>query len=47
MAEIVKNILERESKYKTTEVVKDLELEIDDGNLLGSDSNPLDVKSLR
>lgn len=51
MADIVENVLrdaaEKESKYKTTDVIKDLDLEIDTGNLTANDPNPFDLKSLR
>ena len=51
MADLVENVLraaaERESKYKTIEVHKDIDLDIDEGNLLASDTNPLDLKLLR
>ena len=51
MADLVESVLrsiaEKESKYKTVEVQKDIELEIDEGNLLAIDHNPLDLKSLR
>ncbi|KAG1701364.1 Ribosome biogenesis regulatory [Nymphon striatum] len=49
MADIVRQVLEKASKdaesFKTTEVHKAIELEIDVGNLLGVDNNPLDVPS--
>lgn len=51
MADLVENVLrevaEREAKYKTTEVLKDIDLEIDEGNLMTSDSNPFNVKRFR
>jgi len=51
MADIVENVLreaaEKESKYKTTEVNKDIDLEIDVGNLFTCDTNPFDQKKLR
>ncbi|XP_045214086.1 ribosome biogenesis regulatory protein homolog [Mercenaria mercenaria] len=51
MDDIVENVLqkasEKEAKYKTTEVAKDIDLDIDEGNLMTSDSNPLDIKSFR
>lgn len=34
-------------QYKTTSVVKDVELQYDLGNLLATDLNPLDAESLR
>lgn len=51
MADIVENVLrdaaEKEAKYKTVEVQKDIDLNIDVGNLAAFDPNPFDLKSLR
>ena len=51
MADIVASVLqaaaEKEANFKTTEVVKYIEPELDEGNLLSTDSNPLDFKLLR
>ncbi|XP_064644871.1 ribosome biogenesis regulatory protein homolog [Lineus longissimus] len=51
MADLVESVLqsiaEKEAKYKTVEVPKDIELEIDEGNLLAIDPNPLELKLLR
>lgn len=51
MAELVERVLqeaaEKEAKYKTTQVEKELDLEIDEGNLLAIDTNPLNLKELR
>ncbi|KAL4240845.1 Rhodanese-related sulfurtransferase [Mactra antiquata] len=51
MADLVENVLreaaEKESKYKTTEVNKDIDLVIDVGNLMTSDTNPFNAKSSR
>lgn len=51
MADIVENVLretaEKESKYKTTEVHKDIDLTIDEGNLLAIDTNPTELKNYR
>ncbi|XP_048761929.2 ribosome biogenesis regulatory protein homolog [Ostrea edulis] len=51
MADLVERVLqeaaEKESKYKTIEVHKDIELEIDAGNLLTVDTNPLDTSELK
>lgn len=51
MADLVERVLneaaERESQYKTIEVNKDIELEIDSGNLLTVDTNPLDATKLK
>ncbi|ESP03800.1 hypothetical protein LOTGIDRAFT_110056 [Lottia gigantea] len=48
MADLVESILreeaEKESKYKTIFVEKDADVEIDEGNLLACDPNPIDVK---
>ena len=44
---VLKSSAEKESKYKTTEVVKDIEVDIDEGHLLAVDPNPLDIKLLR
>ena len=45
--DVLKASAEKESKYKTTEVVKDIDVDIDEGHLLVVDQNPLDIKSLR
>lgn len=51
MDDLVENVLQeaaaKEAKYKTTEVLKDIDLDIDAGNLLTHDSNPFDVKRFR
>ena len=51
MADIVESVLqaaaEREAKYKPIEVHKDVELEIDEGNLLAIDHNPLELNQFR
>lgn len=51
MADLVERVLqeaaERESHYKTIGVHKDIELEIDPGNLLTVDTNPLDATKLK
>lgn len=51
MADLVENVLQeaaaKEAKYKTTEVNKDIDLDIDAGNLMTYDSNPFDVKIFR
>ncbi|XP_062589784.1 ribosome biogenesis regulatory protein homolog [Saccostrea cucullata] len=51
MADLVERVLqeaaEKESRYKTIEVHKDIELEVDAGNLLTVDTNPLDSTKLR
>ena len=51
MADVVKSVLEsiaeKEAQYKPIEVQKDLDVEIDEGNLLAIDSNVIDTKSLR
>ncbi|XP_074659155.1 ribosome biogenesis regulatory protein homolog [Tubulanus polymorphus] len=49
--EVVENVLaeieERDAKYKSTEVTKDIDLEIDEGNLLAVDANPLNLYDYR
>lgn len=51
MADIVENVLrdaaEKEAKYKTTEVKKHIEVDIDTGNLLTCDPNLFDLKILK
>ena len=51
MADIVENVLreaaEKDAKYKTTEVKKHIELDIDVGNLAAFDPNVFDVKSVK
>lgn len=51
MADLVEKVLrdaaEKESKFKTTEVEKDIDLDIDEGNLLACDKNPIDIKSFK
>ena len=44
---VLKASTEKDSKYKTTEVVKDIDVDIDEGHLLAVDPNPLDIKALR
>ena len=40
-------LAERQDRYKTTEVHKEVELQLDIGNLLGSDLNSIDTDALR
>ena len=51
MADLVAQVLqaaaEKEAKYKSIEVQKDIELDIDEGNLLAVDSNPLETRKFR
>ena len=51
MADLVEQVLqkaaEKESKYKTIEVEKSIDLDIDEGNLLAVDQNPIDSKSFK
>ena len=51
MADLVNNVLrdaaEKESLLKTTEVHKDIDLDIDLGNLLTSDTNPIYAKEIQ
>ena len=44
---ILQSAAEKESKFKTTAVDKDIDVEIDEGNLLCIDPNQLDVKKLK
>ncbi|XP_077980410.1 ribosome biogenesis regulatory protein homolog [Glandiceps talaboti] len=44
---VLRNAEEEAKKYKTVEVKKDIPLEIDTGNILAIDTNPLDVKRFR
>ncbi|XP_063446300.1 ribosome biogenesis regulatory protein homolog [Mytilus trossulus] len=48
MADLVEKVLreaaEKESKFKTTEVEKEIDVIIDEGNLLVCDTNPIDFK---
>ncbi|XP_060065364.1 ribosome biogenesis regulatory protein homolog [Ylistrum balloti] len=48
MADLVEQVLQKEiekqAKYKTIEVTKDVDLEIDEGNLLAVDTNPFDIR---
>lgn len=46
--DLVQDVLESVHKqYKSIEVHKDIELDVDCGNLLACDQNPLDVKAYR
>ena len=47
MKNVLDNLAERESKYKTIEVQKHIAAEIDEGNLLAVDSNEIDSKQLK
>ena len=51
MADVVRNVLksivEKESRFKSIEVQKDLDVEVDEGNLLAIDSNEINVKQFR
>ncbi|CAM1318644.1 RRS1 (predicted), partial [Pycnogonum litorale] len=51
MADVVKDVLkqvsEQNEKFKSTDVHKDIPLEIDIGNLLSVDSNPIDLSKFR
>ena len=51
MADLVESVLqaaaEKEAKFKSIDVHKDIELEIDEGNLLAIDRNPLELKNFR
>jgi len=48
--EVVQKILQNaqaERSFKSTQVTKDIDVDIDVGNLLALDPNPLDLKRLR
>ena len=51
MSDIVESVLqaqaEKEAKLKSTEVKRDIDVEIDEGNLLSSDVNAIDIKKTR
>ncbi|GAB1600113.1 ribosome biogenesis regulatory protein homolog [Argonauta hians] len=51
MADVVEEVLrdaaEKEARLKSIEVQKDAELDIDEGNLLATDPNPINLKKLR
>ena len=51
MTDLVESILlaeaEKQASYKTTEVVKDIDVDYDEGNLLVVDPNEINVKQLR
>lgn len=51
MADLVEGVLEsaakKQAKYKSTEVKKDIDLEIDHGNLVAVDSNTVELKKYR
>ncbi|CAI9720047.1 biogenesis regulatory homolog [Octopus vulgaris] len=47
VAEVLREAAEKEARFKSIEVQKDAELDFDQGNLLASDPNPLDLKKLR
>lgn len=44
---VLRNAAEEEKKYKSIEVQRDVEVEIDLGNLLACDPNALDLKKYR
>jgi len=48
--EVVQKILQNaqtDSSFKSTQVTKDIDVDIDVGNLLAVDSNPLELKRFR
>ncbi|KAL3223404.1 hypothetical protein MRX96_027577 [Rhipicephalus microplus] len=45
--QILLEVAEKEASYKPVDVVKDLDLEFDIGNLLATDPNPLDAAKLK
>ncbi|XP_033739502.1 ribosome biogenesis regulatory protein homolog isoform X2 [Pecten maximus] len=51
MADLVEQVLQKEiekqANYKTIEVIKDIDLEIDEGNLLAVDTNPFDLRKYK
>lgn len=47
IAEILKNVSERDSQFKTTVVSKPLDVDVDLGCLLAVDPNPINEKKLR
>ncbi|XP_021348842.1 ribosome biogenesis regulatory protein homolog [Mizuhopecten yessoensis] len=51
MADLVEQVLakeiEKQANYKTIEVTKDIDLEIDEGNLLAVDTNPFDIRKYK
>ncbi|KAL3877616.1 hypothetical protein ACJMK2_035306 [Sinanodonta woodiana] len=47
VASVLRSAAEKETKYKTIEVLKDIDVEIDEGNLLVSDTNPFDLTKFR
>jgi len=50
VSEVVQKILQNaqtECNFKTTRVTKDIDVDVDLGNLLAIDTNPLDLNRLR
>ncbi|XP_014672479.1 PREDICTED: ribosome biogenesis regulatory protein homolog [Priapulus caudatus] len=47
VSDVLQRNAEKETKYKTTAVEKDIDVELDIGNLLSSDGNPLDHDKFR
>ena len=45
--DVLQSINSNESKYKSIEVIKDLDVDIDEGNLLIIDQNELNMNRLR
>jgi hypothetical protein len=46
--EVVQRVLQKnEARFKSTEVHKDIDVELDLGHLLAVDPNPLDLKEFR
>ena len=45
--DVLQSINSNESKFKSIDVNKDLDVEIDEGNLLVIDTNELDLNKLR
>lgn len=46
-AEILREVVERESQFKTTAVNKPIDVDLDIGSLLAVDTNPVNEKKLR
>lgn len=46
-AEILRDVVEKESQFKTTNVSKAVDVELDVGSLLVIDTNPVNERSLR
>jgi hypothetical protein len=47
LSELIDKEAQKNAKYKSTDVEKNVELEFDLGNLLASDTNDLDLAALK